>query len=122
MINMAKQNNMILLTPLAPGGGCPDGDGTCWYQTSSGITAVQKTQWAEALVRHIYTQYPIDLDRVAFGGYSSGAQLASRYWVPSGAAQRTMSRGVIVSISCGGNPAVSQVTYTASFKANVHMN
>lgn len=122
LINVAKRNNMILLTPLAPGAGCPDGDGTCWYQTSSGFTPLQKTQWAEALVKYVHTQYPIYLDRVAMGGYSSGAQLAARYWVPSGAAQRTMNDGVIVSISCGGDPATTEVTYTASFKANVHMN
>jgi hypothetical protein len=122
LINVAKRNNMILVTPLAPGAGCPDGDGTCWYQTSSGYTRLIKTQWAEALVKYIYTLYPLDISRVAMGGYSSGAQLAAQAWVPSGAAQRTMNDGVIVSISCGGPPAVTEVVYTASFKANVHMN
>lgn len=128
LINVAKRNNMVLVTPLAPGGGCTDGDGSCWYLPSGSISALQKLVWAEALVKYIETQYPIEMNRVAMGGYSSGAQLAAQYWVPSGAAQRTMTDGVIVSISCGGapmnseDPISSEVTYIASFKANVHMN
>jgi hypothetical protein len=128
LVAVAKRNNMVLLTPLAPGGGCSDGDGTCWYLPSGSVSAPQKLKWAEALVKHVQSQYPIELNRVAMGGYSSGAQLAAQYWVPSGAAQRTMTDGVIVSISCGGapmnseDPIPSEVTYTAAFKANVHMN
>jgi len=127
MINVAKRNNMVLLTPLAPGSACPDGGGTCWYENSSGITTTQKVQWAEALVKYVQSQYPIELNRVAMGGYSSGAQLATQYWTASGAAQRTMTDGVIVSISCGGSPSASsyplssEVAYTADFKANVPM-
>jgi PKD repeat protein len=33
-----------------------------------------------------------------------------------------MKDGVIVSISCGGPPAVTETTYDADFKANIHMN
>ncbi len=118
LVNVAKRNNMVLITPFAPNTACADGGGSCWYQGDS----VGYTKWAESLVQDIYTKYPIDKSRVAMGGYSSGAQLAARYWTPSGAAQRTMNDGVIVSISCGGNPAMTETTYTTAFKANVHMN
>lgn len=128
MVATAKRNNMVLVTPLAPGGGCTDGDGSCWYLPSGNIRAPQKLAWAEALVKYVQSRYPIEKNRVAMGGYSSGAQLASQYWVPSGAAQRTMTDGVIVSISCGGAPMNSEdsiaaeVAYAVDFKAKVHLN
>src|SRR5699024_427165 len=30
----AKKHNMVLLTPMAPGTNCTDGDGDCWYGNS----------------------------------------------------------------------------------------
>jgi hypothetical protein len=80
------------------------------------------TKWAEDLVKQVESQYPIDKKRIAFGGYSSGAQFSTEYWVPSGAAQRTMEDGVIVAISYGGSPKVPEVSYTPAFKSNVHIN
>ena len=118
LVNVAKKHNMILLTPLSPNKACADGDGSCWYMGDS----VGYTKWAEALVTKIEADYHINKSRVAFGGYSSGAQLATEWWVPSGAAQRTMDKGVIVAISYGGSPKMTQVTYTPAFKANVSMN
>ena len=118
MIATAKKHNMILITPFSPNTACADGDGSCWYMGDS----VGYTKWAEELVQNIYTKYPIDKTRVAFGGYSSGAQLASEYWTPSGAAQRTMDDGVIVAISYGGSPKMTETTYTSAFKSKVHMN
>jgi peptidoglycan hydrolase-like protein with peptidoglycan-binding domain len=118
MIAVAKKHNMILLTPFSPNTACSDGDGSCWYLGDP----EGYVKWAEALVAHVQSLYPVERNRIAFGGYSSGAQLASEYWVPSGAAQRTMTAGVIVPISYGGSPKMTQVAYTAAFKANVHLN
>ncbi|MFZ0555132.1 MAG: hypothetical protein WAM26_07540 [Nitrososphaeraceae archaeon] len=118
MIAVAKKHNMILLTPLSPNKNCSDGDGSCWYLGDP----PGYTRWAEALVKLIQSQYPIDKKRIAFGGYSSGAQFATEYWVPLGAAQRTMEAGVIVAISFGGSPKMPEVGYTPSFRSNVHMN
>ena len=118
MIAVAKKHNMVLLTPLSPNKNCSDGDGSCWYLGDpSGYT-----KWAEELVTQVQSQYPIDKKRIAFGGYSSGAQFSTEYWVPSGAAQRTMEDGVIVAITYGGSPKVSEVSYTPAFKSNVHIN
>lgn len=118
MIAVAKRHNMVLLTPLSPNKNCSDGDGSCWYQGDP----PGYVRWLESLVRQIQAQYRVDKRRVAFGGYSSGAQLATEYWVPSGAAQRTMTDGVIVAISFGGSPKMSETFYSPAFKANVHMN
>jgi hypothetical protein len=118
MIAVAKKHNMVLLTPLSPNKNCSDGDGSCWYLGDpSGYT-----KWAEDLVTQVQSQYPIDKKRIAFGGYSSGAQFSTEFWVPSGAAQRMMTDGVIVAITYGGSPKVSEVSYTPAFKTNVHMN
>ncbi|QRK04738.1 hypothetical protein JQX13_31485 [Archangium violaceum] len=117
LINVAKRNNMVLLTPFSPNKACADGDGSCWYQGDP----PGYTRWAEALVKRVQSQYPIETDRVAFGGYSSGAQLATEYWVPSGAAQRTMTDGVVVAISYGGSPKVT-ASISEAFRTRVHMN
>ena len=79
-------------------------------------------KWAESLVHDVYSKYPIDKSRVAFGGYSSGAQLATEYWTPSGAAQRTMTDGVVVAISYGGAPQIPQTSTASAFKSKVHFN
>jgi len=118
MIAVAKKNNMVLLAPFSPNKNCSDGSGSCWYLGNPPGYA----KWAEALVTQVQSQYPIDKKRIAFGGYSSGAQLATEWWVPSGAAQRTMEDGVIVAISYGGSPKVPEVSYTPAFKSNVHIN
>lgn len=118
LINVAKRNNMLLLTPFSPNKNCSDGDGSCWYLGDS----VGYAKWAEELVLHVQSRYPIERDRIAFGGYSSGAQLATEYWVPSGAAQRAMTDGVVVAISYGGPPRMGEVAYDAAFRSNIHMN
>lgn len=117
LIAVAKKHNMILLTPQAPGTGCPDGGGVCWYATSSGITRAQKTQWSFDLIKYVYSQYNIDKSRVAVGGYSSGAQWTSQQIIPAYGPQ-IMSDGVFVPISYGGAPVLS-TTFTTSFKNNV---
>lgn len=117
LVAVAKRQNMVLLTPLAPGTGCPDGDGTCWYQTSSGYTSTQKAAWSKALVSYIYTQYAVDSSRVALGGYSSGAQWLTEFFAPAHGVD-VMTDGVGVAISYGGRP-ISSPTFTAAFKAAV---
>src|SRR5690606_15537346 len=118
LISVAKRHNMVLLTPLSPNKNCADGDGSCWYMGDP----PGYTRWLESLVRKIQSEFPIDKRCIAFGGYSSGAQLATQWWVPSGAAQRTMTSGVIVAISYGGSPKMREVAYTPAFKSSVHMN
>lgn len=118
MIAVAKRHNMVLLTPFSPNKNCADGDGSCWYMGDPPGYA----RWVEALVTQVQSQYKIDKRRVAVGGYSSGAQFSTEWWVPSGAAQRTMTAGVIVAISYGGSPKMSEVAYSPAFKTNVHMN
>lgn len=107
MVAVARRANMVLLTPLAPGAGCPDGDGRCWYQTSSDITPGAKARWSFDLVRSIQRRYPIETDRVAFGGYSSGAQWTTEFFGPAWAS-RVMTDGVAVAISYGGAPIAAQ--------------
>ncbi len=117
LIAVAKKHNMILVTPLSPNKNCSDGDGSCWYLGDS----EGYVKWAEELVTDIQSRYPIDKKRIAVGGYSSGAQFSTEFWVPSGAAQRTMTDGVIVAISYGGAPQMNEVSYSSTFKSNVHM-
>lgn len=109
---VAKRHNMVLLTPFSPNRSCE-----CWYKGDP----MGYSQWLEQLVKKLEADYPIDLRRVAMGGYSSGAQLATRWWVPSGAAQRTMTDGVVVAISYGGPPAVaSQVSEHMKSNVPIH--
>ncbi|MGB3593309.1 MAG: hypothetical protein WBG89_12775 [Ornithinimicrobium sp.] len=121
LVAVAKRHNMVLVTPRAPGGGCSDGEGVCWYGASSGISPAQKAEWAEDLVSDVQSDYPIDTSRIAVGGYSSGAQMMTQHWIPSGAAERTMQAGVVVSISYGGAPRRSVQT-SEVFKRTVHLN
>ena len=114
---VAKRNNMVLLTPFSPNKNCDDGEGSCWYYGDS----VGYAKWAEELTKHVEASYNIETDRVAMGGYSSGAQLATEWWVPSGAAQRTSTDGVVVAISYGGRPQMPFTTPSPSFKANVNL-
>lgn len=118
MIATAKKHNMILLTPFAPGDGCTDGDGVCWYMSSlDGTTAAQKLEWSRQLISFIFTQYDIDKSRVAIGGYSSGAQWTTQFFGPA-YAHEYMTDGVAVAISYGGDPAVT-VNNTTAFKTHV---
>jgi poly(3-hydroxybutyrate) depolymerase len=117
MVAVAKRNNMVLLTPLAPGAGCPDGDGTCWYQTSSGITSTAKAAWSKALVDAVEVDYAVDKNRVALGGYSSGAQWLTEYFGPAHA-NSVMNDGVAVAISYGGRP-IAATNFPPAFKAAV---
>lgn len=119
LIAVAKRQNMVLLTPRAPGGPCDDGDGVCWYDHSS-TTATspwQKLEWSNELIRYVLTRYNIDRRRIAIGGYSSGAQWTTAWWGPKYASQ-VMADGVAVAISYGGQPRVTPAI-TPEFKAAV---
>lgn len=118
LIATAKKHNMVLLTPLPPGNGCLDGDGTCWYENSGdGTTAAQKLAWSVSLITTILGQYDIDKSRMAVGGYSSGAQWTTQFFGP-GHAHAFMTDGVLFAISYGGIPKVVN-NNTAAFKTNV---
>lgn len=117
LVQVAKRNNMVLLTPLAPGAGCGDGDGTCWYMASSNISPTNKARWSAELIKYVQKQYGTAPGRVAFGGYSSGAQWTTEFFGPLYASE-IMTRGVAVAIAYGGSPKVTP-KYTAAFKANV---
>jgi hypothetical protein len=117
LINVAKRNNMVLLTPLSPNPACSDGDGSCWYLGDPRGYAT----WSAGLVKQVESRYNIAKNRVALGGYSSGAQWLTEYFAPGGHAADIMTDGVAVAISYGGSPKVT-ANFTPSFKANVHFN
>lgn len=111
LVNVAKKHNMILLTPLSPD------DCACWHEGDR----QGYVKWLESLVTHIQGRYPIDDSRVALGGYSSGATLMASSWLPSGAADRTMTDGVAVMISYGSGPYGSNVNISPELKRNINL-
>lgn len=118
LVSVAKKHNMLLLVPEAPGPSC-NGYDNCWYNESGTPTPVQKAQWVRNLVDNLYTQYPIDKQRVAIGGYSSGAQFTSRWFVPTHGAA-IQEDGVFVPIAYGGAPRTTATqNLPVSYKANV---
>lgn len=117
---VARKHNLLLITPRAPGNGCTDGDGVCWYLPSyNGRTVKQKTTWSRNLVAYVQSQYPVDTGRVVFAGYSSGAQWLTEYFVPS-YGDDFQADGVNVAISYGGQP-INTPSFTASYKRDVAM-
>lgn len=117
LVAVAKRQNMVLLTPFAPGAGCSDGDGTCWYLSSSGYSPAQKAKWSADLMKSVLNEYALDRNRVAFGGYSSGAQWTTEYFGPAHASF-LVNDGVAIAISYGGRP-ISTPNFTTSFKQSV---
>lgn len=116
LVEVARARNMVLLTPRAPGTGCPDGDGVCWYADSS-YTKAQKTAWANAFVTDVKSQYPIATNRIVLGGYSSGAQLTTQQFGPLYAEAQSVD--LMVAISYGGKPKTGfGPNYSATYKAN----
>ncbi len=113
LVAVAKKHNMLLLVPEAPAPGC-DGTDNCWYNASGTPSATAKADWARALVDHVYGRYNLERERVAIGGYSSGAQFTTRWFVPAHGAA-VQSDGVFVAIAYGGAPAVTG-TFPQSYK------
>ena len=122
LIAVAKKYNMVLVTPRAPGNGCTDGDGVCWYLPSfNGVTRAQKTQWLDDLIQNeILAKYNVDVTRAVVAGFSSGAENAMGLYGPAFAAS-WMEDGLLLGISYGSSPDQYGVTdtYTAGFRANV---
>lgn len=109
LVAVAKKHNLLLVVPEAPGPGC-NGYDNCWFDS----TAAQKAAWSNALVNRIKSQYDIDEDRVVIGGYSSGAQWANRWFLPTyGEAQ---SVDLSIAIAYGGSPAAT-ARFTPAYKA-----
>lgn len=119
LIAKAKAQNMILVTPRAPGNGCNDGDGVCWYDASfDGTSITTKVKWADDFIQNqVLTKYDIDTRRVCIAGYSSGAQFTMEYYGPQ-YASAWMTDGLLLAISYGGSPKVT-ANYPTAFKQNV---
>lgn len=119
LVAVAKAQNMVLVTPLAPGNGCTDGDGTCWYLDSyDGTSDTAKAKWADDFIKtQVIAQYDLDLDRACIAGYSSGAEFTMGIYGPSYAAS-WMTDGLLLAISYGSVPWVP-ATYTTAFKQAV---
>ncbi len=115
LVEVARQRNLVLVTPRAPGTGCPDGGGVCWYADSS-YTRAQKTQWANDVTAWVKTQYPIAGNRIVLGGYSSGAQLTTQQLGPKYG--EALGVDLMVAISYGGPPRSGfGPSYSAAYKA-----
>ncbi|WP_432533448.1 alpha/beta hydrolase family protein [Kineococcus arenarius] len=110
LVAVAKKHNLLLVVPEAPGPGC-NGYDNCWFDS----TAPQKAAWSNALVDQVKSQYAIDTDRIVIGGYSSGAQWATRWFLPTyGEAQ---SVDLAIAIAYGGAPAVAG-KFSSAYKAS----
>lgn len=122
LITVAKRNNMLLVTPRAPGNGCTDGDGVCWYLPSNnGVTRAAKTKWLDDFLKaQILPLYNVDKTRVCISGFSSGAENTAGLYGPAYAAS-WMEDGLLLAISYGSSPAQYGVTstYTTAFKQKV---
>ena len=119
LIAKAKAHNMVLVALRAPGDGCTDGDGVCWYLASfDGTPLAAKIKWADDFIRdQVLTRYNIDTSRACIAGYSSGAQFTMEYYGPQ-YASAWMTDGLLLGISYGGSPKVTP-NYPAPFKAAV---
>jgi hypothetical protein len=122
LIAKAKAHNMVLVTPRAPGNGCTDGDGVCWYLPSfDGTTLAQKTKWLDDLIKtQVLPLYNVDKTRVCIAGFSSGAELTMGTYSPQYAAS-WMEDGLLLAISYGSSPSQYGIpnNYTVSFKSKV---
>ena len=120
LVAVAKAHNMVLVTPRAPGNGCTDGDGVCWYLPSFDGTSVStKLQWTDDFIKtQVLQKYNIDTTRATIAGYSSGAEFTMGAYGPKYASS-WMQDGLLLAISYGSVPFVSPVTYTAAFKQAV---
>lgn len=110
-----RARNVILVVPEAPAPGC-DRDDNCWYNTSSTPDAEAKARWSSDLMTHIKGQYDIDLDRIAVGGYSSGAQWTTRWFLPNHGEEQSVD--LAVAISYGGTPYDLPAEFSDEYKAS----
>ncbi|WP_413451550.1 hypothetical protein AA0Y32_15585 [Georgenia phoenicis] len=111
LVAVARKHNMVLLTPEAPGPDC-DGADNCWFDVAHGPG---KARWSSDLVSHVKSQYNIDLDRIVIGGYSSGAQWTTRYFLPAHGEAHSVD--LAVAISYGGAP-ISTPRFSAGYKSS----
>lgn len=108
LVAVARKHNLVLVVPEAPAPGCGGVD-NCWYDS----TAPAKAKWSSDLMSRIKSQYRIDARRIVIGGYSSGAQWSTRWFLPThGEAQ---SVDLTVAIAHGGAPAVTP-RFTDAYK------
>ncbi|WP_324650338.1 hypothetical protein [Georgenia sp. H159] len=110
LVAVARKHNLLLVTPEAPGPSC-DGSDNCWYDV---VHAAGKARWSSALITHLRSQYDLDLDRVVVGGYSSGAQWTTRFFLPAHGEAHSVD--LAVAIAYGGAP-VSSPSFSAAYRA-----
>ncbi len=111
LVAVARRHNLLLVTPEAPGPDCDDSD-NCWYDVAH---APGKARWSSDLVARVKSQYDIDLDRVVIAGYSSGAQWATRFFLP--AHGQAHSVDLAIAISYGGAP-VGTPRFSPNYRAS----
>lgn len=111
VVAVAKRHNLVLLTPSSPNRDC-----RCWEQ---GDPAGYADHLAE-LIDSVQGQYGVDRDRVWLGGYSTGAQLTTRFLFPQH--PELMSGGGTIVVGGGGAPAAAADAFPASLRAGVHMH
>jgi len=116
MVEVAKRQNLLLLAPFSP-----NRVERSWHHDDpEGYTT-----YLEELIRWIYGRYDLDRTRFVGGGYSSGAQVMSRYLTPQ---VLTVTKpaialdGLILMISFGGHPAMAMGTANPEPKANLHVH
>lgn len=111
LVAVARKHNMLLLTPVAPPPGCDDdgnprpddGDvSNCWFDEP---TAEDKATWSSDLIHEITGTFDVDPDRIVVGGFSSGAQWATRYFMPLHGEEHSVD--LCVAIGYGGAPAAT---------------
>ncbi|MCZ2822211.1 hypothetical protein O2V63_17865 [Modestobacter sp. VKM Ac-2977] len=111
VVAVAKRHNMILLTPSSPNRSCE-----CWERGDP----TGYSDHLAALIESVYGQYDIDRDRVWLGGYSTGAQLMTRFLFPRH--PELMTGGGTIVIGGGGAPVVTADTFPEALKAGMHMH
>ncbi len=109
LVAVAKKHNLLLVTPEAPAPGC-DGTDNCWYDSRH---AAGKAQWSADLISHVKSQYDIDLGRIVIGGYSSGAQWTTRFFLPAHGEAHSVD--LAVAIAYGGAPATN-ASFSAAYR------
>lgn len=109
MIAVAKARNMILVVPEAPAPGCPSDN--CWYDRDN---AAEKAQWSSDLMTKVKAEHNIDLDRVAIGGYSSGAQWTAQYFMPAHGEEQSVDLAMPMAWGSPGDLSSVSEEYAAS--------
>lgn len=118
LVAAARERNFILVVPEAPSPSCgtPVAYDNCWYNSSGTPSAADKAAWASDLLTQIKSEYDIAEDRIVVGGYSSGAQMTTRWFAPNHGEEQSVD--LFVPISYGGEPADTDAVFSDEYKQN----